>query len=133
MTVGFTIEQVRPKILELARRIDAPESYLPKFGFTNEGTSIEPRGGGLAYMVRERGEVYTDWWVSAEDELFYWVFRDVTSTMAGDWEARHRIEGEDSRRGRFKKQLELMHALSPAWEQQLRRELARYLRAVGLA
>jgi Immunity protein 63 len=70
--------------------------------------------------------------VSAEDELLYWVFRDVTQSMAIEWEARHRVDGEDSRKGWLRKQLELLRALSPTWEQQLRREHAGLLREVGL-
>jgi hypothetical protein len=134
MSVGLALDEVQEKAMRLAQRIEAPTHWLPTFGTSDENgrPSIEARGGGLAYVVRERGQVFEDWWASTEDELMYWIFRSVTHQMATSWELHHRVEGQDTRKGWIPKQLELLRSLSPAWEAQLRRERASILSELGL-
>jgi hypothetical protein len=135
MSIGLDLDEVRESVLRLAQTIEAPEKLLPTFGTSDENgrPSVEERGGGLAYVVRERGQVLEDWWASSEDDLLYWIFRDVTQEMATDWELHHRVEGQDTRLGWIPKHLELLRSLSPDWEARLRRERRSILSELGIA
>jgi hypothetical protein len=126
--------ELESKALDLARSIDAPDGYLPTFGASDDTgrPSIEHRGDELAYVVRERGEVFEERSPSSQDELLYWIFGSVTQHMATDWELRHRVANQDSRRGWIPRQLELLRSLSPAWEDRWRREHAELLETLGI-
>ncbi len=57
------------------------------------------------------------------DLLLYWVFEDVTLSMASEYECHHRSSDVDSRRLLFKRHLELLEVLSPSWRDKRAREL----------
>ncbi len=58
------------------------------------------------------------------DELLYWIFQDVTFSMACSYELAHRIPGMDSRWLRFQHQLELLQTLHPGWKERCAADLA---------
>lgn len=49
------------------------------------------------------------------DKILAKVFSDITDFLASNFEVRHRIAGEDSRRAMFAKQIDLLQLLNPEW------------------
>ncbi len=87
-----------------------------------EGSHIEI-SDAYHYIYSERGRVFRHRTTTDLDELLYWIFNALTSTLSWDYEVRHRREGEDSRRQAFAKQIELIGILSATWADRLRKEL----------
>jgi hypothetical protein len=56
------------------------------------------------------------------------VFEGVTFSLACDYAARHRIQFRDFRRQLYRRQLELMSVLSPAWAEAESKEHERILK-----
>lgn len=84
--------------------------------------------GLLCYVVTERGEELQRRCTMDPDEVLYWLIDDAVSAAAGEWELRHRVDGQDSRRLRFAKQVELLGVLSAEWAARKQRELDEILR-----
>lgn len=83
---------------------------------------VEVVGDLYNYVVTERGSEFERRPAADKDELLYWLFADVTFSLACDFEARHRISGEDSRRQLFSKQVELLKHLKAAWAEREQKE-----------
>jgi Immunity protein 63 len=133
--VRLFLDQARAEIRRLAHVIGAPEEVLPTFGRTEDlaRPHIEKAGEGLAWVVVERGQELERRVTRDLDELLYWTFDAITSSMASDWELAHRLEDQDSRILLFTHQLELLERLNPAWTNRFRAEHRPLLREVGLA
>lgn len=84
--------------------------------------------GLLCYVVTERGEELQRRYTMDPEELLYWLVDDAVSDIAGEWELRHRIDGQDSRRLSFAKRVELLAILSQHWAARKQRELDEILR-----
>ena len=95
----YTLTEIELEIREIAKKINAPEQYLPTFGFTegNARPHIETHGDEFHYVINERGEEYKR--VKTEDfnELLFLVFADVTFEMSEKMELENRKENEDFR------------------------------------
>lgn len=61
-------------------------------------------------------------------EVSYWIFKHQTSTMAFDYERKHRIKGRDSRRIAFEKQIELMGFIGCEYKQRAESEINEILK-----
>jgi len=112
----LSLVDIQSRVEDLARRIDAPPGDLPTFGQSEDGARphIEV-GSEYHFVVVERGSELRRSSTEDLDELLYWVFSGVTSQMAGRFELRNRRHGEDTRRQRFRQQIQLLDVLSPAW------------------
>lgn len=98
--------------------------YAHRLGIRNFTIDCAPRGDGSPYIeisdayhfvVEERGLELERRTTRDLDELLYWVFNDVTFTVASSFELRNRRPDEDSRRQLFAKQEELLNLASEAW------------------
>ena len=116
-----TLDELKVRIDELARKINAPHDLLPTYGYSIDGAHphIELTDGQLYYIIVERGEELKRVLLKNTNDLFFAVFRDVTFSMAVDFEMRHRIQEEDCRRQIFAKQKELMGALQGKWKEMI--------------
>jgi hypothetical protein len=126
----LSLEEIESEITRLARRIGASDDVLPTFGFSEQSgrPHIEVDESGYQYVVTERGQEFERLTTHDLDELLYHVFQDVTSTLALDYELKHRVERRDGRRIAFQQQIELLSALSPEWAKRRRLEHTQILR-----
>jgi hypothetical protein len=112
----------------LADMIGAPRGSLPSYGTSDQtGRPHIEISQVYHYVVAERGSERSREVTAELDLLLYWVFQDVTSQMAGEYELEHRRAAEDSRRLRFEKQLELLAQLSSDWAARQRADQAAIL------
>lgn len=119
-----SLETIRQSVLELAAAIAAPGDLLPSFDFSMDAwPSVElDKWGRLHYVTSERG-IESDHRITDDlDELLYWIFADVTATMASQHELDNRIEEQDSRRISFELQEVLMGTLNNAWGAKIKAE-----------
>ncbi len=132
-----TLAEIQAEVERLAAVIDAPPGLLPTFGTSRHGVHAEIEMHGedslqMSWVVRERGEERERHTTLDLDELLYWVFRAVTSSMASQWEVAHRVEGQDFRKLMFTKEFELLGTLNPSWAERRRAELGDLVREAGL-
>jgi hypothetical protein len=118
------LAEIEHCVRRLAARIGAPDRELPTFGHSEDGARphVEVTARGLHYVVVERGEELQRLTTRDVDELLWHVFKDVTFSLAGRFELAHRVPGQDTRRARFAKQVELLETLSPVWAKRLSAE-----------
>lgn len=107
-----------------ARTIGAPSILLPTWHQSADAARphIETSGATYSYVIVERGQELRRDTTTDPDELLYWIFRDVTFTMAADHEADNRIPDQDSRILLFAKQDEVLQAINPTWTSRCRRD-----------
>ena len=125
MVDEISLTAVRNKILELGKKINAPEEYLlmrtktDHFGYPH----IEVKDGFYHFIVIDRGTVARHSQTKDIDLLLYWYFECAISEMASTYEINHKNPDQDFRRIWFARQIELMRILSPIWTQWLKKEL----------
>jgi hypothetical protein len=120
-----TLYDIKHLVDTLAEKINAPKHLLPTYGHSVDGAHphIEvDKNGQLYYVIVERGEELKRDFAVDTDDLLYRVFADITFTMAGDYEVKHRIETEDFRRQMFAKQEELLSILNDKWKDREQKE-----------
>jgi hypothetical protein len=116
------LTEIELEIRIIAKQIEAPEQYLPTFGYT-EGTArphIETQGNEFHYVINERGEEYRR--VKTEDfkELTFLVFTDVTFEMSVKMELENRMDNEDFRIQMFQIQEDLLNKIDPSYSERLK-------------
>jgi len=135
----FSLDFVRQRVQELSQTIGAPEGHVVIGESHGDGTpNIEilgdyefaigvngapvsrPAEKSFAFVVNERGTELERRVTADLNELLYWIFDVITSSMASEFELHHRIEGKDSRRLWFAKQEELLALLNPEWRDRKR-------------
>lgn len=104
-------------VRKLATVIDAPDSYLPTFGSSEDGPRphVEIVGRQLSFVVAERGQEPERVTFTEAIDFLGHVFLSVTFTMAVDWAARHQKDDEGFRRYALAKQFVLLDQLHPLW------------------
>jgi len=76
----------------------------------------------LHYVTVERGEEIDRKTTDNLGTLLYWIFADITFSMACKYELRNRNNAKDCRRIIFEKQEELLGTLSENWLQKEKEE-----------
>lgn len=134
-TADEILDGIKREVDRLARVVDAPERSLPTYGRSEDMARphIEVAGPHMSWVVVERGKEWERRTTDDLDELLYWIFRSVISEMSSKFAARHPVEGKEFRYPMFRKELELMGTLSPAWRSRLIAELGHLLREAGLS
>jgi hypothetical protein len=109
--------------------------YGSQHGFptsrTDDGSAhVELIDGKFNYVVTERGVEFDRRIALDESEVLYWLLSSVTAAIASQFELEHRIAGQDSRRQRFAKDVELLGRMDPSWaaskDLEYKQILARY-------
>ena len=101
------------------RLLDGPRPnglFLMPDSPTHSGAPhVEIVGDEYHFVVTERGSEFERRKTRESDELLYWFVSGDVSQLARDWELERRVEGQDSRRLWFAKELEMLDALNPEW------------------
>jgi hypothetical protein len=129
---GVSYRNIRRKVEELAKKIDAPANLLPtyKYSFGEALPLIEiDKHGKLHYVLIERGEEFERRTTENLDELLFWIFSSITASMAFKYELENRIEDKDCRRIAFDKQIELLSILNENWSQKEHEEHLQILKS----
>lgn len=119
----FTMNEIKHQIEKIAGQIHAPGTLMPTYGYSkNDGTPhVEVDDLFYYYMNLERDKKILNRKTSELDALLYWVFVDITSSMASYYEKTHRDPKIDPRRVRFEHQLFLLEIINHDWKE--RREI----------
>jgi hypothetical protein len=111
-----TLSEIQKMIETLAKQIDVPQYLLPTYNNTLEGSHIEiDRKGSLYYFETERGQENLRYLAKDIDDLLYKVFKGATLMMAANYELKHRIKGQSTRRVMFAKQERMLGVLDEKW------------------
>lgn len=116
----YSLDDIKKIADELALKIKAPTNLLPSYGQQTWDAHpyIEVDNlGFMYYIISERGQEYERKMTDKIDDLLYWIFANVTFSMASDYELKNRIEDKDCRRIMFDKQEELLGQLNHNWRQ----------------
>jgi hypothetical protein len=114
------LAEIKTLVERLAEKINSPQQLLPIYGHSIDGAHPHVEvdtTGMLYYVIVERGQELKRNVAVDIDDLLYWIFADITFSMAVEFELKHRIEREDCRRQIFKQQEYLLGALSVKWQQ----------------
>jgi hypothetical protein len=112
----LSLPEVETAVRRLARAIAAPASALPTFGSSDHsGRPHVEVDDHYHYVVCERGQEFSRRSTRDEDRLLYWIFEDVTFSMAATYEVANRVPGRDFRRVLFRRQVELLGELHARW------------------
>jgi hypothetical protein len=114
----YSLDDIKKKVDELAIKINAPTNLLPNYGQQTWDAHpyIEVDNlGFMFYIISERGQEFERKMTDKIDDLLYWIFANVTFSMASDYELKNRIEDKDCRRIMFDKQEELLGQLNENW------------------
>lgn len=112
-----TLAEIELEVKRLAGIIEASVEALPTYGFSADFGRPHIEVGELEYhyVAVERGQEISRVSTSDLDDLLFQIFCDVTFHLAVEYELEHRIETQDCRRIIFRRQIELLSTLSPAW------------------
>jgi hypothetical protein len=111
-------------------RVGASGQDLPTYGISRDfgRPHVEVDHGLYHYVVVERGEEIDRRSSDRYDDLLYWIFRDVTHSLAFSYGLQNRVEDQDCRRIAFPKQIELMKQLGQEMGERLEGEIIDILR-----
>ncbi len=114
----YSLAEIKQKVDGLAYKINAPVNLLPSYGQESVDAHpyIEVDGiGFMHYIISERGQDLERSMTHDIDDLLYTIFSGITFRMGSQFEINNRIEGQDTRRISFAKQIELLNHLNPSW------------------
>jgi hypothetical protein len=123
------IDSIRKIVYELGEKINAPLSLLslPDQARGDGTPHVELKNNKYHYVSSERGTEFSRDETSDLDELLYWIFSNITSSMAYSFELSHRKSNQDSRRLAFAKRLELLETINPEWAGREAKEIEKVL------
>jgi hypothetical protein len=113
----YSLNDIKEKVNELALKINVPINLLPSYGqqiWESHPYVKTDIFGCMSYIVSECGQKQIKKTYEI-NELLYWIFDDVTFSMARNYELKNRIEDKDSRRMIFEKQENLLRQLDESW------------------
>ncbi len=126
----LNIAEIRDHVSTLGTSISAPISYLniPDRSVFDGTPYVEIINEEYHYVSAERGMEISRKTTHDVDELLYWIFKRVASAMASTYEFQNRVDGCDSRRKKFAKQIEIMERLHPKWGRLMQGEIEEILK-----
>lgn len=114
-----TIEEVKMAVEVAALKISAPANLLPSYSQPKFDCQpfieFDRQHGFMYYVIKERDEELRRSVTDKISELLFWVFKDVTSEMAWQFELKNPVKGQDRRRVVFEKQAALLEMIDPAY------------------
>ena len=124
-----SLAEVETEVRRLAQVLESANDDLPSWGGSRDlaRPHIEVDDAGYHYVVVERGREQLRDTTTDFDELLYWIFSNATHKLAFAYEAAHRVDGQDTRRVAFARQLELLERVGPAMAARRGAEVARIL------
>lgn len=127
--------EIETAVTATARLIHPKAYYLPTYGRSEDlaRPHIESAPQGMSYVIVERGNEMQRHTTTELDTLLYWIFRDITFSMAVDHEIAHRIDEQDFRIVLFQHQLVLLQVLRPEWRDRYAVEKVDRLAELGIS
>jgi len=119
-----TFAEIQFNVDSLAVKINVAPDLFPTYGYSRDGgfPHIEIDNDGTVYFVIvERGHEFERWAPPTMDDLLYRIFKDATWSMAGDYELKHRIKGQDFRRINFAEHERLLSLVNKEWQIRLQK------------
>lgn len=111
------IEYIQNKVLELGKVIAAPASLLVVSDkqISDGVPYIQFLNNQYRFVVSERGVKVSDFVTSSLDELLYFIFSRIASSIGYSYESENRIYDQDYRRISFSRRIELLEMLNKEW------------------
>lgn len=121
----ISLIDLKKKVFEIAKEIDAPISEVLTFGISrDDGTPcVQIEREAYYYLARDRNTVTFQKQTYDIDELAFWIFSDVTFDMAVRYEVKNRKKNIDPRRTIFSYQLKLLEKINSEWVKKQREEI----------
>lgn len=90
----LSLTELKSEVNRLAVKIGAPDDLLPTYGYSMDGARphIEVDSQGYYYIVAERGQEISRVTTAGLDEVLYQVSKNVTFSLACNYELKHRVE-----------------------------------------
>jgi hypothetical protein len=126
----FSLTEIAQKVEQLAVRINAPSSKRPGYG-TSENIGapyIEVDDSNYYFLAFDRDVRTLNRKTQDVNELLYWVFAYITSSMSSSYASSHRDLNIDYRKVMFDYQLELLEELDPVWRERREKEIEEILK-----
>lgn len=131
MKTKSTLLRIKKKIDELASKIDAPRKLRPSYGsfdYALDSFFIEIDNKGVMRLIEtEKGQVHEVRRTRDLDELLYWIFTNITFSMAYKLAIEKPIGHMDRRKLIFQFQEELLGKLNPKWKERINAEYMGFL------
>ena len=115
----LNINEIKDLVLSMGEKIglDKGSKLYPMFSkdkyVFSEGVSVYVDDEAYHFVAMERGKVVVQHDSTDVNDILYYVFKEITSTLATRYEVKHRKEDEDCRRGWWKEQLRLLEMINP--------------------
>jgi hypothetical protein len=125
----LSLNEIENLVLQAAKKIDATPDLFPTYE-TIEGTArpaVKVDMFGYHYIISERGALIKHTQTYDINELLYWIFKDITSNMASNYELHHRDNDKDFRRIMFYKQIELLNQIHDNFGAMRQKEISEIL------
>lgn len=128
----FSLEEVKNIIFKMSNKISVSKdsALLPMFSKTkdvfSEGESIYV-DDKYHYIMMERGQVYKHYESEELEEILYPLFKNITFSLAQEYEFNHRRVNEDFRRLMWKKQLKLLRKINKNFAEERKKEIEEIL------
>lgn len=129
----LTLDELKKYILKMSYRIAVNENsdLLPLFSKTedvyNEGASVYI-DDKYHYVIMERGRVYKHYESDVLEDVLYPLFKNVTFSLAQEYEVHHRKKEEDFRKLMWEKQLELLGRIDEKFADMRKSEIEEILK-----
>jgi hypothetical protein len=123
--------KIKRKINQLQRIINAPKELRPSYGAFNYVDSyfIELDTNGVMRLIEtENGRIQEVRRTRDLDELLYWIFTNITFTMACKQETGNHPPSLDPRIGIFLQQEQLLGKLYPHWQDRMHAEYEAFIK-----
>lgn len=128
------IEEIKNEVLTIGAKIGIDEKSLLYPAFSppdkvfNEGASIYVTSTQYHYIIMERGREIKHYKSESLEDILYPLFRSITLALATKYELDHRNINEDSRKLRWKKQLELLETINVEFCDMRKKEIEEILK-----
>jgi len=131
------IKEIRSKVLEIGQQIGLNENstLYPMFSepdkvfkVFNEGASIYVTSAQYHYIIFEKGNISKHYKSEKIEGILYPLFKSITIVLASKYELKHRNGHEDTRRLRWKKQLELLKIVDIEFYEKRKKEIEELLK-----
>jgi Immunity protein 63 len=112
-----SLNELKLIVVDLGRLIKARKSDLPTIGKSADFAhpSVDVDADGYHYVVVERGVEIRRESTNDLDQLLFWIFEDVSFSMAIRKIGAANAGNRDQRRAYFVRQVELLNKLKPEW------------------
>jgi hypothetical protein len=115
-----SIEYIQSEVRDIGKKLGADSKPAYLFSVASSATHtgaphVEIVGDEYHFVVTERGSEFERRKTNNYDQLLYWFVSGDVGQLARDWELERRIDGQDSRRLWFAKEVELLQTINPEW------------------